>query len=127
MNISKKLALTAALFVGSANMIHATDPMIGFDYKLLTTLIEKSKKAVDAVTKSLNATKAACTNAKAFAKNLYNQQKDALKLIKAELKQAYKTAKLENKANWFADKQLYKAYKKLVYKNWKKTRLFPSV
>jgi hypothetical protein len=126
MTISKKLALTAIILIGSAGIVHATS-MIGFDYKLLTTLIEKSKKAVDAVTKSLNATKATCTDAKAFAKNLYNQQKDALKLIKAELKQAYKTAKLENKPNWFADKQLYKAYKKLVYKNWKKTRLFPSV
>jgi hypothetical protein len=125
MTISKKLALTAALLVGSAGITNAIS-MMGFDYKSLNPLVERSRKAVDSVTSSLNAIKSACTDVKAYAKNLYTQQKNALKLIKAELKQAYKASKVSGQASWFADKQLYKAYKKLVYKNWKKTRLFST-
>jgi hypothetical protein len=128
MTISRKLLIVAVVASGLIGGTVQTSSSwnIGFDYTLLKPLVSKAKQAVEAVTKSLEATRAACPDVKAFAKNLYTQQKNALKLIKAELKQAYKAAKLRGTSTWFADRQLYKAFKKFVYKNWKRTRLFPT-
>ncbi len=128
MTYSKRILIalcTAGAIFGGAQA--SSSFLAGFDYSLLKPLVARSKQAVDAIEQSLNATKSACIDTKAWAKNLYEQQKNALKLIKVELKQAYKVAKASGVASWLSQKQLYKAYKKLVYKNWKKTRLFPTV
>src|SRR5256885_6078259 len=109
MTISKKLFIVALAASGLiSSTAQASSSMVGFDYSLLRPAIAKSKQAVEAVSAALNATKAACPDLKAFAKNLYTQQKNALKVIKTELKQAYKSAKLKGLSTWFADRQLYK-------------------
>ena len=89
----------------------------GFDANDLLPLIDRAEKE--------------CANrstrfAGVSPKILFKANKEGMKNICAELKQAYKAAKVSGQASWFADKQLYKAYKKLVYKNWKKTRLFST-
>jgi len=123
----KKIFISAVIAVGLMGGLTQASFLADFDYNVLTPLIERSKEAVNAVATSLSATKTVCTDTKAFTKNLYDQQKNALKLIKAELKKAYQAAKRNGKSVWFSDKQIYKAYKKLVYKHWKKTRRFPTV
>ena len=123
----RKLLIAAVMALGLMSNGAQAISHAGFECSLLKPLIARAKKDVDAIATSLNAVKATCIDAKAFAKNLYQQQKNALKTINAELKRSYKAAKLNGSATWFADKQLYKAFKKLVYKYWKKTRLFPSI
>ena len=124
MTISRKLFLAALVSTGA--MVQAIN-MTGFDSNLLKPWVAKSQQAVDFVASSLETTKSAYATAKSYAKNLYNQQKEALKGIKAELKTMYKSAKAAGDATWFVKKQTYKAYKVSVYRNWKKTQLFPAL
>lgn len=123
MTISRKLFLAGLVVTGS--MVQATS-MVGFDTNLLKPLVARAQQVVAGVKSSLETTKAVYVTEKAFAKNLYKQQKEALKSIKAELKDAYKAAKVSGDATWFVKKQTYKAFKTSVYKNWKKTQLFPA-
>ena len=127
MTISKKLFISAIAISGLiAGVTQASSSMMGFDYSLLKPSIAQSKKAIAEVATKCYNSKVAFRDIKVFAKNLYNQQKNALKAIKSELKQAYKNAKLKGLSTWFTQRQIYKAYKTLVYKNWKKNRLFPT-
>lgn len=124
MTISRKLFLVALVATGS--LVQATS-MVGFDNNILKPLVVRAQNAVKSVESSLEATRSVYTTAKAYAKNLYKQQKEALKSIKAELKDTYKAAKVTGDATWFVKKQTYKAFKTSVYKNWKKTQLFPAL
>ena len=125
MNIAKKVLLVGVIasgFAGNAALALSSKYMVGFNTALLKPFVVKSKKGIKAAEESFN--KAICFNAKECAKRLYEQQKNALKVICMELKQTYRSAKLNGSATWFADKQLYKMYKKLVYKTWKKNGTF---
>ncbi len=118
MTITKKLLVTglvAASFVGSAAYAISSKYTASFNWSLLKPLVERSKRAVEEVDVAFK-----------YSKQLYAQQKNALKIIANELKQAYEIAKLSGKGTWFADKQLYKMYKKFVYKSWKKNGTFTS-
>lgn len=114
MTISRKLFLAALVATGS--MAQAID-MAGFTTDLLKPWVAQSEQAVaDVATRSFVSPKA-----------LYNAQKEALKTVKKAAKAAYKAARANNDATWFVKKQTYKAFKTAVYKNWKKTQLFPSL
>ena len=129
MAIAKQLliiGLMAASFTGNSMYALSSKYTVGFNWSLLKPLVERSKRALEGAEVEFKNIKASCFNAKECAKRLYEQQKNALKVILNELKQAYRTAKQNGKTTWFADKQLYKTYKKFVYKNWKKNGSFAT-
>lgn len=63
---------------------------------------------------------------KEFYKKLYKNQKAALKVILKELKHTAKDLETFDKTLWLPARQLYKAFKHGVYKNWKKTDFLPG-
>jgi len=113
----KRLFLIALALIGLGSQVQAVS-YSGFDANDLLPLIDRAEKE--------------CANrstrfAGVSPKILFKANKEGMKNICAELKQAYKTDKKSNNASWYNKKQLYKAFKKGVYKFWKKTELFPDV
>jgi len=91
---------------------------VGFDVNELAPWIERAK----------NECNSRVTRFEGVSyKILFKANKEGIKNICIELKQAYKEDKAAGNATWYGKKQLYKAFKKGVYKVWKKTQLFPDV
>lgn len=111
MAISKKLFLGG--LVATASLAQATS-MAGFNYNALRPYVEQAMNAVAEI------------GSKGFTTDraLYIEQKNAIKAIKKSLKQQAKVAKANGDAGWYMQRQLYKAFKKNVYKYWKKTQSF---
>lgn len=112
MTISKKMFLVAVAglsFAGSS--VYATSSA---DARSFKSYVQQAKDAVEGIAKK------SWSN----AKDMYREQKNALKAIKDRLKRSAKAAKASASATWQADRALYKAFKTDVYKNWKKNRTF---
>ena len=124
MTILRKTLLAGAFI---ATSIAQAGSMNGFD---VTTLNPYIKQAEEALNQGLaNAHYRISTEEVAtqnYEKLIYTYQKAALKTICKELKRAAKDLKKSDKSLWLPARQLYKAFKHDVYKNWKKTQLLPA-
>jgi hypothetical protein len=123
-NLRKMLLITGAL-IATIAMMQARS-MKNFDANTLNPYIARAKATLIATEQQLQFN---YTGGKYevfwsdedFARDLYPQQKAALKVIVKELKHQAKDLKKSDKALWLPARQLYKAFKHDVYKNWKTT------
>lgn len=118
MTISKKVLAAVFVLVGFASQsVHAIS-FAGFQVKELSPWIDRAKnECADRATRFNGVS----------SKILFKANKEGLKQMCTELKQSYKADKAVDANTWYSKKQLYKAFKKVVYKFWKKTQLFPDV
>ena len=122
MTISKKLLLTSMLaFI--TTVISAVS-MEGFDTNLLTPYIERAEHAFRSAHDTIqwldHGPQEILVTGKPIAKKLYSAQKAILKYIKKDLKDTAEYHKNNNPQFYIEAQQLYKAFKHLVYKSWKK-------
>jgi hypothetical protein len=122
MTISKKLLLITSLVAG--NFINAVS-LENFDTNLLTPYVEKAQSAFRTAHETIqwldHGPREILVTGKPIAKKLYKAQKAILKDIKKELK--HSTVQLQKNGEpqaYLEAQQLYKAFKHLVYKSWKK-------
>jgi hypothetical protein len=124
MTISKKLLVVGYLV--TASLTQAVS-MKNFDRSTLAPYIIRAQADLDTHT----------AIAIRLGQETHNLRKKALKAIKKELKENKKSLKkalktqvivtANDKANVRAARQLYKAFKNYVYKNWKKTQSLPAI
>lgn len=124
MNFSKKLFFIG-MIATSITAINAVS-LDGFDTALLTPYIQRAERLLELMNNTLqfedHGSREIIWSGKAFAEKLYPVQKKALKTIKRELKLDAKKLKHDDDQQlYFAACQLHKAFKKLVYKPWKKS------
>ena len=121
MTILRKLLLTGAFI--ATGMTHAVS-MKGFDINLLNPYIQRAHMSFASIVYRHGDSRidaSTIVKDKKFYKNLYKIQKAALKVILKELKHAAEDLKKSDKALWLPARQLYKAFKHGIYRNWKKT------
>lgn len=123
-NLRKMLLITGAL-IATIGLMQARS-MKNFDATTLNPYIARAQEALVSTEQQLQFNCNAGQyevfwSGEGFARDLYPQQKAALKVIVKELKQQAKDLKQSDKAIWLPARQLYKAFKHDVYKNWKAT------
>jgi len=127
MTKTNKLLTTALLISALSTAFAQAISLVNFDMSLLKPLNAESKQVEVQTAETMEATRSMYSSGKDYLKAVYNRTKEQLKLICARLKAAYKDARSNGDASWYVKKQTYKAYKKYIYENWKKTRLFPAL
>jgi hypothetical protein len=116
MTTIKQFFITATCLT-AATLAQAVS-MEGFDRKTLNPYINEAQEIIDntqaTITRSLSDT--------------HSIQKDAIKAIAKRLHQlANELKKAGARGDYIAAKQLYQAFKKDVYKVWKKTGALPAL
>jgi len=123
MTISKKL-LFVSMLTASITAINAVS-MDGVDTNLLTPYVEKAQHAFAVAHETVqwqdHGAQEILVTGKPIAKKLYTAQKSILKGIKKELKRTAKLQKNSDAQTYLEAQKLYKAFKHLVYKSWKKS------
>ena len=124
MTILKQLLVVGCLV--TASLTQAVS-MKNFDRSTLAPYIIRTQAALDANV----------ATAIRSGQETRNLRKKAIKTIKKELKENKKSLKealktqaiitADDKANVRAARQLYKAFKNDIYKNWKKTQSLPAI
>ena len=124
----KKLLLTSLLSFIIAT-VHAVS-MEGFDTSLLIPYINKAQQALiqvtDEVEDKIIQQGGLHWQGPTYQEILYPLQKEALKAILKELKYTALISKNSDQVTYRTACQLYKAFKYIVYKNWKKTKIIPA-
>ena len=124
MNTLKKLFLPMVLIASQAAYGIS---LVGYDLSDLKPFRAESELAVAEVEAAMEPTRTIYASGKDYLKEVYKRTKEQLKGIYQRLKREYKEAEASGDATWYKRKQRYKAYKKYLYENWKKTRLFPTL
>ena len=118
--IIRSLIISSSLI---ANLIHPAS-LDSFDTNLLTPYVERAQHAFEVAHETIqwldHGPHDILVTGKSIAKKLYSAQKAILKCIKNELKYASQPQKDINPNPHSQTHQLYKAFKHLVYKPWKK-------
>jgi hypothetical protein len=121
MTTSQKSLFIAAMILG--NLAYASS-LDSFDTSLLTPYVEKAEHAFGIAHETIqwldHGSREILVTGKPIAKKLYSAQKAILKSIKKELKHTSQRCKNTNPNRYDESHQLYKAFKHLVYKPWKK-------
>jgi len=136
MTISKKVLL--AVFMSSMFSAHIQSAdcttrsnatlLEDVDMSALRKLVDEISKAFAKAAKEFEATRAGQNkNSKEYVKGLYAQQKDIVLNVLKRLKNAYEQAKQQEDSSEASKKGLYRAYKALVYRAWKKDGVLPSL
>lgn len=122
------ITLKKLFFIGiitSATGIAQAVSMQNFDSSILDSYIIKAQadfnKVVGQIKYDDHGSQDIMWRRKTHAKTLYPALKAALKVTLKELKHNALYLKETNKAAWLPARQLYKAFKHNVYRNWKKT------
>jgi uncharacterized protein YbjQ (UPF0145 family) len=121
--ISKKMFLAGlcALIV-SGNVVAKKDSETS-----LALLIQEAADSFDRVTEIFESARSAYGHReKEYDNALHKAKKNALKKIKARLKEEFKAAKSLGESSYDQKRALYREFKEQVYRTWKATSQLPS-
>lgn len=122
MTIAKQLFIANCIL--TASLTQAVS-MEGFDKSTLNPYIIRAQEALNLIREQVqfedHGEHDIMVVGKKYTKTLYPRQKLALNLILKKLKHTAENLKQGDKATWLTARQLYKAFKDDVYRNWKAT------